>query len=92
MLAERKIYLPTIEEDNAINIGIISDPDTMEVSDADFNKLKPIHGRSTGNGTKISTTVRFDADIIAAFRSSGKGWQTRMNNALRDWLQSHSPA
>ncbi|MBF0136522.1 MAG: BrnA antitoxin family protein [Magnetococcus sp. DMHC-1] len=49
-------------------------------------------GRPTGSGTKVSTTVRFDADVIAAFRATGKGWQTRMNAALRDWLQSHSPA
>lgn len=23
---------------------------------------------------------------------AGKGWQTRMNAALRDWLKTHSPA
>ncbi|MBF0341512.1 MAG: BrnA antitoxin family protein [Magnetococcales bacterium] len=49
-------------------------------------------GRPVGSGKKISTTVRFDADVISTFRASGKGWQTRMNDALRDWLQSHSPA
>ncbi|MBF0153629.1 MAG: BrnA antitoxin family protein [Magnetococcales bacterium] len=49
-------------------------------------------GRPAGSGTKVSTTVRFDADVITAFRATGKGWQTRMNDALRDWLQSHSPA
>ncbi len=42
--------------------------------------------------TKIATTVRLDADVILAFRASGKGWQARMNDILRDWLQSHSPA
>lgn len=41
---------------------------------------------------KISTTIRFDSEILTAFRATGKGWQTRMNNALRDWLQTHSPA
>ncbi|MBF0152370.1 MAG: BrnA antitoxin family protein [Magnetococcales bacterium] len=51
---------------------------------------RPIH--PSGSGTKVSTTVRFDADVITAFRATGKGWQTRMNAALRDWLQSHSPA
>jgi uncharacterized protein (DUF4415 family) len=49
-------------------------------------------GRPVGISTKISTTVRFDAEVLTAFRASGKGWQTRMNNALRDWLKSHSPA
>ncbi|MBF0425644.1 MAG: BrnA antitoxin family protein [Magnetococcales bacterium] len=49
-------------------------------------------GRPAGSGTKISTTVRFDAEVISAFRATGKGWQTRMNDALRDWLKTHSPA
>lgn len=40
--------------------------------------------------TKISTTVRFDADVIAAFRATGSGWQTRMNDALKEWLKEHS--
>jgi uncharacterized protein (DUF4415 family) len=38
---------------------------------------------------KIQTSVRYDADIVEAFKSKGSGWQTRMNNALRDWLKMH---
>ncbi len=40
---------------------------------------------------KNAATVRLDADVISAFRASGGGWQNRVNDALRDWLQSHSP-
>ncbi|WP_156411263.1 MULTISPECIES: BrnA antitoxin family protein [Alishewanella] len=29
--------------------------------------------------------------MVAAFNPTGKGWQTRMNAALRDWLKTHSP-
>jgi len=36
--------------------------------------------------TKQQVTVRLDADVLAALRSSGDGWQSRMNAALRDWL------
>ena len=39
--------------------------------------------------TKISTTVRFDADVVEAFKATGRGWQTRMNAALKDWLREH---
>lgn len=46
-------------------------------------------GRPAAEATKISTTIRFDADILAAFKAQGEGWQTRMNDALRDWLRSH---
>ncbi|CAM3878061.1 BrnA antitoxin family protein [Castellaniella denitrificans] len=36
---------------------------------------------------KIQTVVRYDVDIIDAFKAGGAGWQTRMNQALREWLR-----
>lgn len=38
---------------------------------------------------KVQTAIRYDADIIDAFKAGGPGWQTRMNNALREWLKAH---
>ena len=45
-------------------------------------------GRPVGSN-KESTTIRFDADVLDAFRSRGPGWQSRMNAALREWLKTH---
>jgi len=33
--------------------------------------------------TKVLTTIRLDADVIAFFRSLGPGYQSRINDALR---------
>src|SRR5262245_58796491 len=33
--------------------------------------------------TKVLTAIRLDADVIAFFRSSGPGYQTRINEVLR---------
>jgi uncharacterized protein (DUF4415 family) len=49
-------------------------------------------GRPRAESIKLALTVRYDADVVAAFKATGKGWQTRMNAALRDWLKTHSPA
>jgi uncharacterized protein (DUF4415 family) len=46
-------------------------------------------GRPQAAKRKASTTIRLDADIVAAFREQGEGWQTRLNAALRDWLDHH---
>ena len=51
--------------------------------------LQPKRGRPALLRTKEHVNIRLDADILDAFRTSGAGWQTRMNNAMRDWLQSH---
>jgi uncharacterized protein (DUF4415 family) len=43
-------------------------------------------GRPAGTvktDAKVSTTIRFDADVLAALKASGRGWQTRANDLLR---------
>ncbi|WP_250483290.1 BrnA antitoxin family protein [Caballeronia sp. GaOx3] len=90
----RALELPTPEEDKAINRGIAADPDTYEVSDEQFKKMKRRgeRGRPRLDSPKVLLSVRYDADIVEAFKASGDGWQTRMNDALREWLKTHQPA
>lgn len=33
--------------------------------------------------TKVQTTIRLDADVLAYFRAIGPGYQTQINEALR---------
>lgn len=40
-------------------------------------------GRPRAASPKISTTIRLDADVLAAFKAEGAGWQSRINAALR---------
>ena len=35
-------------------------------------------------------TIRLSQDVLERFRESGDGWQTKMNDALRDWLTTHT--
>jgi len=49
-------------------------------------------GRPSGQANKISTTVRFDREVLDAFRATGPGWQSRMNQALKEWLGARPPA
>lgn len=35
---------------------------------------------------KLSTTLRLDADILVKFKEGGPGWQTRINDALKEYL------
>ncbi|APW47555.1 BrnA antitoxin family protein [Rhodoferax antarcticus] len=48
-------------------------------------------GRPAGSGGKEQIALRVDHDVLSAFRATGAGWQTRMNDALKDWLNTHSP-
>ena len=59
--------------------------DFFEKADMFIGKKLVRRGRPTGS-TKISTTIRFDADVIAALKATGKGWQTKANDVLRKHL------
>jgi len=66
-------------------------PATAEELNVAMASYRAKRGRPVGSGTKKQVAIRLDRDVLAQFRSSGAGWQTRMNAALRDWLKSHSP-
>lgn len=37
-------------------------------------------------------SIRLSPDVLQRFRASGDGWQTRVDEALKDWLKTHTPA
>jgi len=81
---------------SAVTKNTLLDPDdALELTDVWFGKAGLMQGsklirrgRPAGR-TKASQTVRFDLEVLAAFKATGKGCQTRMNEALRDWLKEH---
>jgi uncharacterized protein (DUF4415 family) len=43
-------------------------------------------GRPKVARPKTQITLRLDSDVVAGLRSTGPGWQTRANAALKSWL------
>ena len=52
--------------------------------------LKPKRGRPPLANPKEHLNIRLDADVVGAFRRTGAGWQTRLNDALRKWLKTRA--
>lgn len=78
---------------------IASDPDAPEATDEQLSQARPfteafpalaealrknIGGRPKAENPKVAVSLRLDQDVVARFKASGPGWQTRMNRALRD--------
>ncbi len=70
--------------DEEIDAAIASDPDAAPVADDDWFRQAVV-----GVPAKIPTSIRVDGDVMAWFRSQGKGWQTRMNSVLRTYAKAH---
>lgn len=86
---------PTPEEDVAITAAAMADPDAVPLTDEEWQAAKPLVriGRPpSAKPLKVPTTIRFDPDVLAALKASGKGWQTRVNEAMREWVKAHDTA
>ena len=49
-------------------------------------------GRPKAAVTKQTIAIRLDPDVLEAFKATGPGWQTRMNEALREWIERQRAA
>ncbi len=84
-----KLIKPSPAEDAAIAAGIASDPDAMELTDEQFAVAvltKRGRGRPVGSVAEMRkqlVTMRLDPDVVEAMRATGDGWQTRVNELLR---------
>ncbi len=76
-------YSPDTFQDGAFD----PDDDTPDLTTpywaATFAAARVQRGRPKSSAPKISTTLRLDPEVLDAFKSSGPGWQSRMNEALR---------
>ena len=41
---------------------------------------------------KVALTVRYSPEVVEYFKATGEGWQTRMNDALREYVELHRAA
>jgi hypothetical protein len=41
---------------------------------------------------KVAINIRLSPEVLDAFKSTGEGWQTRVDGALKKWLEAHSPS
>lgn len=77
---------------------IASDPDAPEATDAQLAQAKPfteafpalaekmrknVGGRPKTENPKVAVSLRLDPEVVSRFKAEGPGWQTRMNEALR---------
>lgn len=70
------------------------EPDTSGDDAPDLAALRQAvrqRGRPKKDTSKLQVTVRYSPDVIARFRATGPGWQSRMDAALQDWLKDHDP-
>jgi uncharacterized protein (DUF4415 family) len=87
------IRIPALEEDQEITLAANGDPDAMPLTEDQMNQMVPLRvlqGRPRLAKKKQLVSIRYSPEVLEFFRSSGAGWQSRMDAVLRDYVKSHS--
>lgn len=87
------LVMPTAAEDAAILAAAKADPDAQPLTDEQLARMVPmrsLRGRPPAAHKKVLLSVRYSPEVIEYFKSTGKGWQSRMDGVLRDYVARHS--
>ena len=87
------IQMPTSKEDKAITAAAKSDPDALPLTPKQLKAMVPmraLRGRPKSSTTKQLVSVRYSPEVLAYFKSTGDGWQSRMDGVLRQYVTRQS--
>jgi uncharacterized protein (DUF4415 family) len=90
-----EIGLPTLEEDKAITAAAKADPDAQPLSTNQLKAMIPLRGlrgRPKSANKKLLVSIRYSPEVVAYFKSTGEGWQTRMDSVLRMYVARRTRA
>jgi uncharacterized protein (DUF4415 family)/uncharacterized DUF497 family protein len=83
------IRIPTAAEDRAITAAANADPEAQPLSPQqlrDMFPLRTLRGRPKSDHKKLLVSVRYSPEVIDYFKSTGEGWQSRMDGVLRQYV------
>lgn len=83
------VRMPTSQEDKAITAAAKADPDAQPLTPKQLKAMVPLRtlrGRPKSESPKQLVSVRYSQEVLAYFKSTGEGWQSRMDGVLREYV------
>ena len=87
------VRMPDIEEDKVITAAAKGDPDAQPLTPKQLKAMVPmraLRGRPKSENKKLLVSVRYSPEVVEYFKSTGEGWQSRMDGVLRQYVARHS--
>ena len=87
------IKMPTVAEDRVITSAARLDPDAKPLTPKQLKAMVPLRslrGRPKSASPKQLVSVRYSQEVLTYFKSTGEGWQSRMDGVLRDYVTRQS--
>jgi uncharacterized protein (DUF4415 family) len=83
------IAMPSTEQDRAITSAAKADPDAQPLTAKQLKAMVPLRtlrGRPKSKNPKQLVSVRYSQEVLTYFKSTGDGWQSRMDGVLRQYV------
>ncbi len=90
-----KIKVPTAADDRKVRAAAKSDPDAQPLTEKQLKAMVPLkvlRGRPRSESPKLLVSVRYSREVVDYFKSTGAGWQSRMDSVLRAYVTRRSRA
>ena len=87
------VVMPSVLQDRVINAAAKTDPDAQPLTPKQLKAMVPLRslrGRPKSANPKQLVSVRYSAEVLEYFKSTGEGWQSRMDGVLRQYVTRHS--
>ena len=87
------IRMPSAAEDRAITAAAQADPDAQPLTAKQLKAMVPmrmLRGRPKSESPKQLVSVRYSQEVLTYFKSTGEGWQSRMDGVLREYVTKQS--
>jgi uncharacterized protein (DUF4415 family) len=52
--------------------------------------MRTLRGRPKSANKKLLVSIRYSPEVVRFFKSTGEGWQSRMDGVLRRYVARHS--
>ena len=89
---KRVLVMPTVAENKKIVTAAKRDPDAQPLTATQLKAMVPlraVRGRPRLESKKQLVSVRYSPEVLEYFRSTGEGWQGRMDGVLREYVSKH---
>lgn len=87
------VAMPTVKEDRAITAAAKADPDAQPLTSKQLEAMvtaRTLRGRPPSENPKQLVSIRYSPEVLAYFKSTGEGWQSRMDGVLKEYVSKRA--
>lgn len=87
------VRMPSVSEDKIITAAAKADPDAQPLTPKQLEQMvsiRALRGRPASPNRKQLVSIRYSPEVLEYFKSTGEGWQARIDGVLKDYVRKQA--